>query len=612
MPGIFGGIGCSPALYEALRREFSSPWTDGECVHLAGGLLGGHALGSNRAVYAMTPDLHFAVDGEASLYRNAEAFIQHGKPTLFQMTSGKVELTRACKGNVAVVDTASRTWSLAAEWTGTFPLYYTDRSDAFVFSSRLRPLARVVGAAYDPMGITEFLLRNYILAGRTHYRGIRRLLPGQVVTYEPDRQRLRVCETSSLWVGAESYRLDGTRFASEAAWDALKNAVWQCLEPEGKHALMMSAGWDSRLLLLAMLERLGPHALLTYSHGDLHSRELRITEAVCRALRIEWRREPLDDALFALDLLQRGFDRVETAAYPFWHRAGLRLANEGVTCISAGVYGEVLGGHYGPPMLLRGGKKITAVGAALLGRTSSLACRSKDVTQSVYEFLRCRELNKPWYLSRTFWEGLSSPAEAMNADIATTLQRLERRGITTAEQLVEAFIAENRGTQCINAQILSCRATVDIAMPFCHRDLLLLASRIPFATKVHNSLNRKILQLHAPGLLRFPTSATLVPAGMPIFLQEVSRACRWLLTKGLWKLYFVTRGRIGPPNPSWYNFEFLRNSAVLCSLVDDLKSDIWDKEALRRSIAMAARFSRNRPIYADVFLKIYSTDLMLR
>jgi hypothetical protein len=612
MPGIFGGVGCSPALCEALRRECSSPWTDGEGVHLAGGLLGGHAFGTNRAVYAMTPDLHFAVDGEASLYRNAETFIQQGNPTLFQMSAGKAELTRACQGNVAVVDTASRTWSLAAEWTGTFPLYYTDRSDAFVFSSRLRPLARVVGAAYDPMGITEFLLKRYILAGRTHYRGIRRLLPGQVVTYEPDHQRLRVCEMSSLWVGAESDGLDGTRFASEAVWDALQKAVWECLEPEGKHALMMSAGWDSRLLLLAMLERLGPHALLAYSHGDLHSRELRITEAVCRALRIEWRREPLDDALFDLDLLQRGFDRMETVIFPEWHRAGLLLADEGVRCISAGVYGEVLGGHYGPPMLLRGGKKIAAVAAALLGRASSLACRSTDAMQNVYDFLRYRELSKPWSLSRTFWEGLSSPAEAMNADIATALQRLERRGITTAEQLVEAFIAEHRGTQTINAQILSCRATVDIAMPFCHRDLLLLAGRLPFATKVHNSLSRKILQLHGPDVLRFPTSATLVPAGMPISLQEASRACRRLLDKGLWKLYFVTRGRIGPPHRSWWNFEFLRNGEALCSLVDDLKSDIWDKEALRRSIATAARFGRHRPIYPDGFLTVYTTDLMLR
>jgi Asparagine synthase len=611
MPGIFGGVGCSSTLYEALRREFSSPWTDCECVHLAGGILGGHAFGSSMAVYATDTDLHFAVDGEASLYRKAHAFIQRGEPTLFQMSSGKLELTSACKGNVAAVDTASRTWYLAAEWTGTFPLYYTDRSDAFVFSSRLRPLARVMGAAYDPIGITEFLLKGYILAGRTHYRGIRRLLPGQVVTYEPDHQRLRVCETSSLWVGAESYGPDDTRFASEAAWGALRNAIWECLEAEGKHGLMLSAGWDSRLLLLAMLKRLGSDALLAYSHGDLRSRELRITEAICQLLRIEWRRESLDDAMFDLDLLQRAFDRTENVLFPHWYRAGLLLEKAGVKCISAGVYGEVLGGHYGPPMLLRGRKKITSVAAAMLGRPS-LTRGSKDLLRNIYELLCHREIKKPRALTETFWKTLSPGTEAINADIATTLRRLEKRGITNEDQLVEAFISENRGTQYINAQILSCRASVDIVIPFGDRDLLILASRIPFTTKVYNSLNRNILRGYAPDLLRFSSAATLVPTAMPIFIQETSRACRWIIDKGFWKLYFATHGRIGPPHMSWVNFEFLRNGKALRPLIDDLRSDIWSKRDLDLSISNAARFSRHSRIFPEFFLKVYATDLMLR
>jgi hypothetical protein len=83
---------------------------------------------------------------------------------------------------------------------------------------------------------------------------------------------------------------------------------------------------------------------------------------------------------------------------------------------------------------------------------------------------------------------------------------------------------------------------------------------------------------------------------MPIFMQEVSRAYRRFIDKGLWKLYFATHGRIGPPHGGWWNFEFLRNGKALRPLIDDLKSDFWDKSELNRFISNIAQFSHHRPI----------------
>jgi len=613
MPGIFGGIGGSPALYEALRREFASPWRECQSVDIAGGTLGGHAFEGRSAVHAAGNNIFFAVDGEASLYHTAQASSERERSDLFQVSHEKLELTSACKGNVAVVDSASRAWYLAAEWTGTFPLYYVHRDGAFVFSSRLRPLARVMGAAPDPLGILEFLHRSYILAGRTHYQDIHRLLPGQVITYEPHRQRLQVHETSSLWVGIANCGAKDINIIAEAAWTALQGMVQNCLEPQDRHALMLSAGWDSRLLLAAMLEHLSPHRLLAYSHGDLRSRELHLIEDICRPLEVQWRCEALQDAMFDLDVLQHGFDRVgEAIRWSHWHHAGRLLADTGVKCITAGVYGEILGGHYGPPMLLQGRKKITAVASAFLGKSRDGVRRSHGLFQDVYELLRYPEIPKFAWLSRDFWENLPAATEAVNADIATTLRRLEKRGIATANQLVEAFLAENRGTQVINTQLLSCRASVDISLPFGDRDLLLLASRILLNTKIHNSLHQSILRAHAPDLLRFSTGATLVPANMPIFLQEASRALRRLVERSLWKIHFATHGRIGPPHTGWTNFAFLRNGRIFQSLVDDLKSDIWDKKALQNFISRMAQFAVNVRIHPETFLKIYTVDLMLR
>jgi hypothetical protein len=471
----------------------------------------------------------------------------------------------------------------------------------------------VMGAVLDPLGILEFLRHGYILAGRTHYQDIHRLLPGQVIAYEPHRQRLQVHETSSLWVGTANYGAKDIHIIAEAAWTALQGMVQNYLEPQDKHALMLSAGWDSRLLLAAMLEHLGPHRLLTYSHGDLRSSELHIIKDICRHLKIQYRCEPLQNAMFDLDILQRGFDLVGDAIlWSHWHHAGRLLVDTGVKCLTAGVYGEILGGHSGLPKLLRGRKKITAVASELLGSSTGGGRRSNGPFHDVYELLRYREIPKFPGLSRSFWENLPAATEALNADITTTLRRLEKRGITTANQLAEAFVAENRGAQFISAQLLSCRTSVDIALLLGDRDLLLLASRIPLNVKIQNSLNRDILRAHAPDLLRFPTSATLVPAMMPVFLQEASRALRHFVEQGLFKVHLATQGRIGPPHFGWENFEFLRNGRIFHSLVDDLKSDIWDKKALQDYISKIAQFARDPHIYPETFLKIYTADLMLR
>src|SRR5262249_10251889 len=137
----------------------------------------------------------------------------------------------------------------------------------------------------------------------------------------------------------------------------------------GRHAVMMSGGWDSRTLFAAMLGELGPERLLAYTHGDLQSREVGLVADICRWAGVALRREPLGDVLYDLDALERGCGRTENVMFPHWHRAGTVLARAGVESVSAGVYGEVLGGHYGPAMVLGGRRKIAAVAAGLLGRS---------------------------------------------------------------------------------------------------------------------------------------------------------------------------------------------------------------------------------------------------
>ncbi|TMA51298.1 MAG: hypothetical protein E6J75_18755 [Deltaproteobacteria bacterium] len=601
MPGIFGGVGCPPHLHEALRADFAAAYGASDAVSVAGGMLGGHAFGSQSALHVAPDGDRFAVDGEPSLYRS----------TLppYRVRSDALELEPTCKGNVAVVSARSGTWHLATEWTGSFPLYYVVVDGGLLFSSRLRPLARIAGASLDLVGILEVLERYSTLAGRTHFEEIRRLLPGQILRYEPGSGRLSVRETSALWAGDRGEAGDGGD-AVEQAWVALGDSVRRSLGGPGRHAVMMSGGWDSRTLLAAMLEQAGRDPLLAYTHGDLGSREIGLVERICGWAGVELHREPLGEAMYDLDALERGFERTENLMFPHWHRAGAVLAGLGLSSVSAGVYGEVLGGHYGPSMVVGGVRKMAAVAAALVGRSVG----SRNGHQAARDFLLARRVAKPWYLAPAAWDATADAAASLDADLEAALQRLERRGVVTGDELVEAFVTEQRGTQYINAQILSCRANLDVTMPYTDRALLALSTRIPVKTKIHNTLNRAMLARHVPGLLQFPCSATLVPARAPVVAQELSRLVRRKLDDSRWRLYFSSRGRLPQPRLGWGNFEFLRTGRVLNALADDLRADVWDRGAIRDRIAAVTPLESRGSVHRLSFqlMRIYTVDQMLR
>ena len=220
MPGIFGGIGCAPEACEALRREFSAAWPDVRVLSPGAAVVGGHAF-AGSAVHAGADGSLVAVDGERSVYPLAAGWAAGGADAPFVPAPGGIDVAPACRGNVALVEPGAGVLHLAAEWTGSFPLYYAAHGGGLLFSSLLRPLARAVGAPRDDVGILQFLRQAYTYAGRTQFEGIRRLLPGQSVRFE--RGTLRLAERSRAWVGTPEPREQED--TAGRAWSLLRAAL---------------------------------------------------------------------------------------------------------------------------------------------------------------------------------------------------------------------------------------------------------------------------------------------------------------------------------------------------------------------------------------------------
>jgi hypothetical protein len=598
---MFGATGDAETVASAIEQAFLRIWNTAEVVRSGRSVLGGHAFCA-PAVRAADSRL-IGVDGEWGLYREAEAALPDATDRLFTRNGDAFRLATRSTGNIAVIDNASGTVCLGVDATGTFPLYYAAVGGGLVFSSLLRPLARAIGATRDDVATLEFLRQGYIVGGKTVFQGIQRLLPGQTLVFNAGRPPV-IVETSRAWTASQS--LDANA-AAEVAWNELQRTLDRALAPNAS-ALMMSGGWDSRTLLAAAARAVP--GLSCYSHGDLRGRELHLVERLCSTAGVPCHLEPIDDRVLDLDAMSTGFDRVENLIFPHWHRAGRVLA-ETTACVASGVFGEILGGHYGPAMLAGGRGKIKSIASLLMGIETK---EPGPGSEAAAAYLRIPHIGRHWYLDAAFEESIDRPLDRMNAEIDRARRRLEDRGVMGSLRQVEAFVSEHRGTQYINMQLLSCRAMTDVALPFAGSELFEFATEVPLTSKVHNSLNRIMLGRNAPGLLEYSMAATLVSARAPIWAQEASRLVRKVYEDGGNALEQRTRGRIPAPRLGWVNFDFLREGRALHAVVDDLACDFWNRQAMHSFIdAVSQRTTSASPhsLY-DQMMKIYTVDRMLR
>lgn len=586
MPGIFGGVGAAGPHWECLRRAYALIWGGVETVTAADGMLGGHAFGEARAVLGAIDGVTFAVDGEASVYPAAAGYAARRQPTLFTTTGGELRLTDHCNGNVAVVEPAG-VWHLGVSSLSSFPMYYSQLGGGLTFSTLLRPLAGALeytGCRPDMIGAAQWLRRgNYMFGRRTFYSGVSRLLPGQVLKYEPAEDRLTVYETSDLWTGGYDARFSSPDRATEVCWEELLSALRKHVEPHWRTGLMMSGGWDSRVLLAGLRETFGPETIECLSHGDPGSREIAIVRQACETSGLAARVANTAEA-YDLGALETGFTRVETVTGPEWLYSGKVFAEMGLQAATAGTYGEILGGDQGPDDLKHGLSKIPALARELLrfpiGDTD---VRPVDISV-VREAFTVTTLSRPWYFLPAAWEAIPSPTEEINADLEWNLDRLLRRGVQNQNQLLEAFLVESRQVQFTSRQLLSCRTAIDVSIPYADTRFVRLLASLPWSLKYHRSIMRGMLEQHARDLLKIPVAAALVPANAPILVQEASRLLRRTDERTRWRLTNLTRGRAPYPRYSWWWYEFLNNGEFLRDLVDDLRCDLWDRAAIQQRL----------------------------
>lgn len=166
----------------------------------------------------------------------------------------------------AIWDRAERTLFAARDRLGIKPFYFVAGGDAFYFASEIKALiaARAVVPQVDPEGLADYLTFQFCLGGKTLFRGVRQLHPGESLT-------VRAGEVTSRRYWDLDFTVDASRPAGEittALRGLLQDAVRLQLRADVPRGAHLSGGLDSSTVC-ALAASAGTGPLKTFT-GAFH------------------------------------------------------------------------------------------------------------------------------------------------------------------------------------------------------------------------------------------------------------------------------------------------------------------------------------------------------
>ncbi|MEP0002459.1 MULTISPECIES: hypothetical protein [Marinobacter] len=471
---------------------------------------------------------------------------------------------------------------------GSFPVYLDNSAvagDALV-SDTLRSFA---GHGVDWVSFYQFLSLGYIFGPYSLFKGISRLTAnsGLKIEFGGDKAAISQFSLSNFWSTGEALH--------RTSIDDLIDIFRAEAEGFGDTQVMMSGGWDSRLLL-SVLEQKKP---LLYTHGDLESREVAIVRDIAEMCNLALVERAFSPADFGPDLVSSYLKKNDSAMFTHWHQAGLH-ARENKLIITAGTFGEVLGGHYGTLNTLPGKKKYASLLMHMIGLGAFLddALHLHD-QETILEYLKMSNYNVFWFLESGLADELRSRKiiEESNHRLECVFQGYADQGMIDAQAMFERFYTEHRGGQYINLQLTNSACRHNFRNIFTNRDLLQSISSTSFSSRAHNKVNKEIIRKLRPELLDFPMAATLANARRPLLIQEGSRGIRKLVEKND-ALKFVYRrvSRYGDRGFGWNSFRSIVNEDWIMNISNFLSSELWDHSVLNKA-AMYNGASNMYPLF---------------
>ncbi|MRI59103.1 MAG: asparagine synthase (glutamine-hydrolyzing) [Epsilonproteobacteria bacterium] len=224
---------------------------------------------------------------------------------------------------------------LAKDIFGKKPLYYYEGADFFCFASEIKAIEEYVGRLeFEKEALSSYLSFGAVPDRRTFYRGVRKLLGGELL---------------SLDIATRDFRIE--RFDTPLKWDSfdleavLQESVKKRLQGDFEVAALLSGGVDSSLVS-AMAKKLQGE-LHTFSIGYEEGRysELPFAKEVSRHIGSLHHEVIFKEENFfeSLEFLVDHYDEPigDSAALPLWYLLG-KVKEAGFRVVLSGEGGDEL------------------------------------------------------------------------------------------------------------------------------------------------------------------------------------------------------------------------------------------------------------------------------
>ncbi|MBQ0747948.1 MAG: hypothetical protein KBT82_10860 [Marinobacter sp.] len=500
--------------------------------------------------------------------------------------SESIDFETPVNGTSITYSVESNRLIVRSDLAGAEPVYYRNVNTTILLSNRLDNLIEQ-GDLPDWEGIHCYLTFGYTLGASTFFENIQQTLPNQKL--EIDTQLLEiskeVSDVTSRVANSETLASNGRTFAK------LLSDTMLTYRPM---ALMMSAGWDSRTLLAP---RKSP-ITVAYTHGDISSRECTIAKKVSGTLRTDHYFKDVKGMVIDTDLLDEMLELHGHCLWPIWHLSSRLISEKFSLPIASGVIGARLGGHNG----------FSSVGTRLQKTFNSLHLINPRIASKEKII---NDLKKHLTTPKNFWF-TSDKGNKIFGEIATsTTQRIHETLDNYLKETddfsfaIEKFNYDHASRQYMMKQPGMAKSFQGYYSPLSHPELLKLVYNIPFKQRVQNRLTKAVIAELNSDLLEFPMAATLAKAKRPIFIQELSRILRIIFENIFFKL------KKNRPNLGWFNYEHLYSGDFFETTIHSLRSDIWSKERMLKTIASNKKRGIEAGPTTDMICKVKTIDYYL-
>ncbi len=434
----------------------------------------------------------------------------------------------------ALWDSRQRALLLARDRLGIKPLFYRLEPGRLLFASELRALRELVAQPLevDSQSVYDFFGFRYIPAPRTFYRGVEKLLPGQLLVADP-----RGAKTQLYWdIPPEDERAGSAEELAEEVLEHLRESVRLRLIADVPLGVFLSGGTDSSAVVALMAELGGRRGdpIRTFSVGfeEPGYNELPFARRVAQRYSTEHhellvRPEDLGEQLARL-VAFRDEPVAEPSDVALYRIA--RLASEKVKVVLAGEGGDELFAGY---------PKYAA--DRLAGLVSALP---EEVTQTIVRWLPYRqrrirlalealsirdeaERSATWFasFSRQEREALFAPEFLAQVDVAHPARIFEHylEKVRDRSPLKRMLYADLKiwlpDSLLLRGDQMTMAASIEERVPFLDHKLVELAARIPgrvltrgFRTKI--LLKQALRPYLPPETLRRRKVGFNVPIGL--------------------------------------------------------------------------------------------------